>query len=205
MTTYNHDRARRAVQFLVNSSYFVPHRKKLCAAVGRPRAMPFKGEAEPLNELLVIGRQNRQAMENLLDIAQFKRSVRGSYQKQYMARKRHRDHKVIELETLLCGKKLSVDERKTALVKQYKLWGKERDEFLAKQGELSWADRNTAIQQFWDAKEQELDALIDEASTTLNKVVHRKRTFVVEKQPKTVLGAKLQEALKRGKLKLKHQ
>lgn len=194
MVTYDTQRAKDAVQYLVDTPYFQHHLKRLRSTVGRPRSLPFRGDAEPLNELLRIGRQNLEAMENLIHVAEFKRSDRNTYQRQYMAQKRARDHKVIELEQLLQGRKLNLDKRHAVLVKQYELWNKERDQFLAARSEEyeqdhdekpDWMTMNRFRQMFWDTKDQELDALIAEANKVLaGRVAHRKRVVTVERPAK---------------------
>lgn len=191
---YDVVRARQAVQFLVDSSYFHHHVTKLRGAVHRPRSMPFRGDAEVLNELLVIGRQNPKAMENLIDVAAFKRGDRNEYQKAYMAAKRQRDRKVIELEELLAGKQLSIDMRHKLLLKQYEVWNREREAYLKQQGDIAWVERNEKIRLFWQRKEGEIDALIHEAKTH---PVKRKRVVTIEHEPKTEFGRKLVEAVKK--------
>jgi hypothetical protein len=182
------------VQFLVDSSYFSHHIKKLRSTVSKPRSMPFKDDAEVLNELLVIGRQNLQAMENLIQVAEIKRDDRNAYQRQYMAAKRQRDKKVIELEEVMTGKKLSLDERRKVLLRQYTVWNKERVEFLEKQGELSWLERNDKLKDFWHRKEREIDALLAEAK--LQGGIKRKYVVKVENKPKSGFGEKLAQAIK---------
>jgi hypothetical protein len=196
MITYDLNRARLAVQYLVNTSYFNHHLRKLRTTLAKPRALPFKDELEVLNELLVIGRQNREAMENLIKVAEFKRDDKNEYQRRFMAAKRQRDLKVIKLEELMQGKKLTLDERKDVLLKQYGVWHKERDKLVKKLGDASWADRNAAIRQFWEAKEAEVDALTTEARNAQEHHKKRKYTVVVSKpEPKSALGQKLKKAL----------
>jgi len=187
---YDLQKAKRAVQYLVDTSYFPHHLRKLRSTLSKPRALPFKDEAEALNELLVIGRQNPQAMENLIEVAEFKRDDKNEYQRKYMAAKRQRDAKVIKLEEMLQGKKLSLDERKNVLIKQYEVWEKERKEYLESHKDAAWADRNAAIRKFWAKKEADVDALINEAQTAVMQHKKRKYTVVVPKpEPKTVTRA----------------
>lgn len=193
MIAYDLARARLAVQFLVDSSYFHHHIKKLRTTVEKPRSMPFKDDAEVLNELLAIGRQNPAAMENLIGVAEFKRSDKNEYQRNYMAAKRQRDRKVYELEELMVGKALTQDARATVLSRQYEVWTKEKTAYLKAQGELAWSERNEATRQFWDRKETELDALIVEARA--NGPIKRKYRVVVEKEPKTAFGKALVSAV----------
>jgi hypothetical protein len=158
--------------------------------------MPFKGETEALNELLVIGRQSLEAMENLIKIAEFKRDDKNDYQRRFMAQKRQRDAKVIALEEKLQGRKLRLDERKDVLIKQYEVWMKEREDYVKRLGDASWADRNAAIKSFWEKKEGEIESLIEEAGKAQEKHKIRRYTVVAPKpEPKTVLGQKLRKVL----------
>lgn len=195
MINYDLARAKQAVQFLVDSSYFHHHIKKLRSTVEKPRSMPFKDDAEVLNELLVVGRQSRQAMENLIEVAEFKRSDKNEYQKNYMAAKRQRDRKVFELEAAMTGKPLGVEARTKLLRRQYEVWNKERTSMLDSLGDAAWAERNEAIRKFWDRKEAELDALLAEAKA--HGPIKRKYRVTVEKKPKTEFGKVLANAIKK--------
>lgn len=197
MTTYDQERARRAVQYLVDSPYFHQHVRKLRSTVTKPRALPFRDDAEPLNELLVIGRQSAQALENLISVAEFKRDDRNDYQRQYMAAKRKRDRKVLLLEELLEGRKLPHEYRVKLLQRQYVTWNKERDQFIASLGDIAWAERNEMLRSFWERKESETDALIVEAKVKAPVIRKRKRVVVVKQEPKTGFAQKLAGALSR--------
>lgn len=194
---YDLDRARKAVQYLVDSSYFLHHLKKLRSTVEKPRALPFREEAEVLNELLIIGRQNLKAMENLIKVAEAKRDDRNSYQRQFMAAKRQRDRKVIQLEELMAGQRLSLGERHKALLRQYDIWNKEKDKHIATMPGLSWGERNERIRAFWARKEAEVDALIEEAKKS--GPVHKRRVYTVRPEPKGAVGKALKEALTKPK------
>lgn len=196
MVTYNLDRARSAVQYLVDSPYFHHHVVKLRTASKRPRAMPFKEDSEVLNELVAIGRQSLEALENLIEVAEAKRSDRNDYQRQYMAAKRRRERLAVELEEALEGRKLDLRERIEVLQRQYKVWNKEKSAHLARAGgaQLGWNERNAAIKQFWDAKDAELLALIAEAKQRgpIHKGAAAKRVVRVPRpEPTTALGRKL--------------
>lgn len=193
MIEYDLARARLAVQFLVDSSYFHHHIKKLRTTVEKPRSMPFKGDAEVLNELLIVGRQNPAAMENLIGVAEFKRSSKNDYQRNYMAAKRQRDRKVFELEELMTGKSLTQEARNKVLRRQYEIWNKEKTAYLKELGEVAWAERNEATRKFWERKEHELDALITEAKAS--GPIKRKYRVVVAKEPKTAFGKALVSAV----------
>jgi hypothetical protein len=189
MVEYNLDRARQAVQYLVDSSYFRHHVTKLRNTLAKPRALPFRGDSETLNELLVIGRQSPGAMENLIAVAEFKRGGKNDYQRQYMAAKRKRDRKVLLLEQLMSGKTLDNPTKARVLKHQYAVWNKERDAMLQTVDGMPWAQKNERIRQFWERKESEIDALIAEARAS--GPVKRKYRVDVPRKPKTAFGEKL--------------
>lgn len=195
MISYDLQRAKEAVQYLVDSSYFHHHVKKLRGTVEKPRSLPFRDEAEVLNELLLIGRQNVAAMENLIAVAEFKRGGKNEYQREYMAAKRKRDRKVFELEALMSGKPLNQTTKARVLKHQYQVWNKEQAQFLEPKNNLSWAQKNDAKREFWQRKEAELDALIAEAKA--NGPVKRKYKVEVAKTPRTGFGKALANALKK--------
>lgn len=196
MVEYNPARAKAAVQFLVDSSYSHHHIKKLRTSVKKPRSMPFKDDAEVLNELLVVGRQNEAAMENLIAVAEHKRSDKNDYQREYMAAKRKRDRKVLELEVAMTGKELSTEAKARVLRKQYVVWNRERDAHVKALGSVTWNEKNEGIRTFWERKEAEVDALLAEAKRT--GPIKRKYTVRVEKAPpKTGFGKALANAIKK--------
>lgn len=186
--TYDVEAVRKAVQFLVDAPYFHHHLKKIRSTVQKPRALPFKDELECLNELVKVGRQNLQALENLIAIAEYKRDDPGNYQREFMAAKRKRDKKVIVLEELLTGKKLSLDERKDALNRQYDVWRKEKEEYLSQKGEISWAERNEHTKTFWSIKELEVEHLIEEARKAQAAHAKNKRERAQKTEQRNVPG-----------------
>jgi hypothetical protein len=197
MISYDKSRAKAAVQFLVDSSYFRHHVTKLRNTVEKPRALPFKEESEALNELLVIGRQNLQAMENLISVAEYKRSNKNDYQREYMAAKRQRDRKVLQLEALMSDKPVAIPHRKAVLEHQYKVWNKERDTLLSRNKDLNWTERNRMLKNFWDLKEAELNGLIEEAKKNGPVKRQPKRVVTVKQEPKSPFGSALANALKK--------
>lgn len=195
MVEYDVERTRQALQYLVNTSYFAHHLRKIRSSVEKPRAMPFKGEVEVLNELLKIGRQNRQALDNLINVVEFKRDDKGSYQREFMAAKRKRDKKVIRLEEMLQGKSLTLDERTAVLLKQYEIWKKERAQFLHSKGDLSWEDRNAAIKDFWNSREAQIDQLTEEAQNAQANFRKKKRVVEVKPPKETAMSRALKQAV----------
>ena len=180
MITYNHDKARQAVQFLVDDSYFAGHVRKLRNYVTKPRALPFREEAEVLNELLIIGRQNPQAMENLISIAEQKRDDRNEYQRKFMAKKRARDNVVVKVQELKLGKKLSLDERKDVLLVQYANWETEKEAELARYPDATWEERNEIKRQFWDQIDAMLPEVLEAAKEQFSPVVRKRKIELVK-------------------------
>lgn len=196
MIKYDTARARKAVQHLVDSSYFSHHLRKLRSNLAKPRALPFRGEFEVLNELLIIGRQSPEALENLIKLAEFKRdNDKNSYQREYMAAKRQRDRKVILLEETMTGRKLSLEERRKLLLKQYAVWNREKDVMLRSVQDKPWAERNAAIREFWQRKEHEVDLLQAEAGS---QPVKRFKKYKVDAPAKPAKPTVMREALKKA-------
>ena len=160
MTTYDLARARAAVQYLVDAPYGPQHITKIKAHVSKPDMLPFDGDQECLNELISIGRQNAAALDALIAIVESKRPDKNAYQREFMASKRRRDAKVLKLKQFAMGVKLSNEDKVFVLSQQYAVWNADKDVYLKAQGELTWEERNAAIQAFWSQKESELDAMI---------------------------------------------
>lgn len=198
MLKYDVERAQRAVQFLVDSPYTKHHVKRLRSVVKRPRSLPFSGDAEVLNELLVIGRQQYQAMENLIEVADFKRKEKTPYMNAFMAAKRAREKKVVEIEETTLGRKLTLDERLALIRATRDRWNKERE--LHKDActsqyrahfnrEPNWQQSNQFIKDFWMLKDVELDVLLRKAQQFVST---RATPFVpkVVRAPRETLHAK---------------
>jgi hypothetical protein len=130
--SYDLSRANKAVQYLVDTTYF-PHRvRALRGNVSKPRRLPFKDEAEPLNELLLIGRQSLQAMENLIALAERKRDTRNDYQREFMRQKRHRERLAVRVKELEDKRKLTPNERYQYLQAMYEQWNTDKDAAVSK-------------------------------------------------------------------------
>jgi hypothetical protein len=160
-----------------------------------------------LNELLIIGRQNMQAMENLIEVARFKRDSQNDKQANLMRARRHRERLAVELEELLTGRKFSVEERRQFLLKQYEQWNVAKDKHIANLGDAfiennnelpGWAEKNAFIQDFWAHVDRDLPALIKEAKKVLSdRKVTRKRVVIVEKPKVEPTNPVVKQALQR--------
>lgn len=160
MIDYDIDRARDAVQYLVSSPYFTQHIRKIVTNVESLTSTPFEDDLQILNELVVVGRQNRKAMDNLIEIVHNKRSDKADYQREFMAAKRKRDRKVIHLEEAVTGRVLNLDERRKLLLKQYVKWNAEREQLISTLTSVEWEERNAALREFWQRKEEALDQML---------------------------------------------
>ena len=163
MIHYDMKRMRQAVQLLVDTPYFRHHLVKLRSTVLKPRALPYKDKLEVLNELLIVGRQSIEAMENLIQVAEFKRTDRNDYQRVFMANKRKREKKLIALIQARTGQKLSLDERLAALAAYAEAWRAEKEQFLQTLGAMTWEDKNMHTIAFWQLIDDELDAAINDS------------------------------------------
>jgi hypothetical protein len=181
MLHYDIGRAKQAVQFLVDSPYVKHHVKRLHNVVQRPRALPFTGDAEPLNELLVIGRQSTQALENLLAVVENKREQRPGYMAAFMAAKRARERKLVDIEELLLARKLTLDERMALIRATQARWANEKKahiercctEYREQIGrEPQWLQRNQFIKDFWMHKDMELDTMLDRTKDVVSTLHH---------------------------------
>lgn len=209
MLKYDVERAKAAVQFLVDSPYVKHHVKKLRNTVARPRSLPFSEDAEVLNELLVIGRQSKLAMENLIDVADFKRKAKTPYMNAFMAAKRARERKVVDIEEVSLGRKLTLDERLELIRRTRERWSKERE--LHKeactaqyrmhfQKDPNWQQSNQFIKDFWMLKDVELDVLLRKAEQFVATRAAPKRIVfaprVVRTPRNTIMADKLRAAIK---------
>lgn len=186
---YDLERARLAVEYLVRSRYFPQHVRGLRSAVKKPRALPYTGDEEVLNELLIIGRQSLQAMENLVAVAKVKRDDdRGEYQRRFMKEQRDRWRKLFKLEERATGRKLTLDERDRLAKEAQQQWLEERDAYIEARNtqfkiqynaEASFEDRLGFIATFWDNKVKELDAMLAEPPSQEHRIKRKKRTVVV--------------------------
>lgn len=199
MINYDHSRAKAATQFLVDDSYFAGHVRKLRTFVGKPRALPFKDKAEALNELLVIGRQNLQAMENLISVAEQKRDDRNEYQRKFMAKKRARDRIVIAIQEARLGRKMTLDERKDALISQYKAWEHDKNAELARYPDATWDERNEIKNQFWEQIDAVLPEVLEEAKIQFAPVTRKRTVEVKSKKPTSALKLAMLQAMTQRK------
>jgi hypothetical protein len=212
MAEYSIPRAMEAVQYLVNASYYKHHLRKIRSSVKKPRALPFKDELEVLNELLVLGRQNELAMENLLALVEFKRPPKTEYMREHMDAKRKRGYRAIKLEELLLHKKLTQDERRLVAIAYHEKCMEEREAYLRANWNAyveqfdkdpEYEQVNQFKKEFWELKDMELSMMEEEAARihdTVQAAPKQKRVVNVPEVPSNkVIREKLLKVLDRKK------
>ena len=201
MLTYDVERARRAVQYLVTYSYGKSKIRKLRNVVTLPRSMPFKGEEEVLNELLVIGRQCELAMENLIALALHKRPEPNEVSAVTMSQRRRREAIAINYLRVMTGVKFTLDEAKEKASQLQSQWQQEKvvyikqkliEHRIAHDKEMAAVGRNyTLSQAFWGMKDEELARMKDETRRILEqRAANKSRLTVVRAKDETSLEEK---------------
>ena len=127
--------------------------------------MAYAGKLSPLNALLDVGLESREAFEKLIKLVESKRRQlpkqrRQDYQRELMAARRSRVAKAIDLEELLHGEMDAEGKSKFGKAIHGR-WAEARNKFIKSKGELTWDQRNAASQQFWNAIDEKLDANLE--------------------------------------------
>lgn len=127
--------------------------------------MTYAGHLSPLNAVIDLGTTNRASFERLIKLIEAKRKLvpetsRVDYQREYMAEKRARLSKALTLQELQKGKFTSAAARKQYSKDVQERWRTAREKFIADKGEISWADRNEAANEFWRGIDTHLDEAI---------------------------------------------
>lgn len=201
MISYDTQRAQAAVQFLVDDPYAQARAERIRNASKRPRSLPFRGDAEVLNELVIIGRQNPQALENLIEVAFAKRDYdRNEYLKRHTYARRARERKRVRIEEMVLNMKLSVDGRKDLLLRVYDEWNTNRDRYVEQRAEEYRKEhgkephcliRNQFIADYWQQVDAELDRMLKLASKhapTLKEMAARRTLNRVTLSGKSTTG-----------------
>lgn len=129
--------------------------------------MVYGGQLTCLNAMIDVGLQNRDAFERLVKLIEEKRKLhprvkRGDYQRDLMRDRRARMAKALELHELQFGP-LRGAARMQEMQNIQGRWGKARAKFLATKGEMSWHQRNEAVQEFWASIDRNLDKNLADA------------------------------------------
>lgn len=199
MLEYNVQRATQAVQYLVEYEYASAKIKKLRSCVKRARVMPFKGDEEMLNELLVVGRQSEDAMEKMISIVLYKRKSQNAKQASFMSTKRWRFKMVIGAYEAITNEKLTIEQAQEKLVEASERWNLERDQHVALckleyarsfRTAAGWQQKNKFIKDYWETLQMTLQQAFDEATKIKQQRAANQQTMVVVKKPIDSLAQK---------------
>jgi len=153
--------------------------------------MLFGGALEPLNALVDVGLTNPEVLDKLVALAQQKRravpqSKRVDYQRELMREKRERLTKAIQLEELVRGNPLTADKRDQYKRVTQTAWMRERNEFIASKGNLTWKERNEAANEYWRRVDDKLEKDLAEAKAVLDRPPAKRKRLVQVEHPKPV-------------------
>lgn len=189
-----------AVQFLVDDSFYTRHVRRIYSCVERPKTLPFRGSSECLNELIIVGRQSKDALGSLLALADFKRDTHNDYQREFMATKRKRQARYITITEKTNKTQLSLTERRHLLIDQQKVWDAQRDEYVAtnsalykeKYGEeAGWTQMNAMKREFWMVLDAQLEVMQEDAD---HLYVPKKREVILVKETTATKITSMQKA-----------
>lgn len=193
---------KAAVEYLIETKRYVEQKKYVLETIHNwpKRQIRFNGEDAPMNVLVDLGLDSAEALTNVFALIERKRRTvptakKMDYQRDYMRQRRHRIMKAIKLEEIVRGKRMTDAERTTYSASVLAGWTKRREEAIAKHPEASWKERNQIAGEFWESVDKQLDNDLVEAQKVLEAPGHRKVRTVQIRQPKGILGQKLQEAL----------
>lgn len=166
---YDCELADKAVQFLSQTPYFSNRVRSIRSSTRKAEINPFKGEVAFLNELVRIGRQSEQEMENLIARAKSNRGgerteLRLSYQRQFMRNKRFRETLFLEITQIQESKTLDAQARRSCLIVQRAIWELGKENYVKKRfsEESSYCMtsnfelKGKLIRQYWESVQTRL-------------------------------------------------
>lgn len=130
--------------------------------------MVYGGNLRYLNAIVDVGLVNRSAFERIVKLVEERRKLvphakRVDYQRELMQVRRAREAKAIELHETLHGP-LRGSRRQEYLTGLRDRWRAARAAFIAERGDgISWKERNTVANEFWDMIDRQLDANLYDA------------------------------------------
>ena len=152
-----------AVNYLIHNKDSTTRIKELEDILDRweDRPMIYAGHLIPLNALIDIGLEDREAFNRLIQLVYERRKLvpmlkRVDYQRELMRERRARLAKAVELQELRHGK---MDKKTKARFQKeiQERWREAQEQFLRRKGRLSWAERNEARAEFWQMIDKNLD------------------------------------------------
>jgi hypothetical protein len=193
-----------AVEALIKTKRYIEQKKYVLDTVESwsKRQIRFVGDDEPLNAMVDLGLESREALANVFALIERKRRAiptakKMDYQRDYMRQRRHRLMSAIKIEQIITGKKMTAEEKAAFSAALLADWTKQREAELAKYPEADWKERNVIVGHFWEAIDNRLNAELAKANSVLDTPTHRKVRKVQVRKPVGILGEKLQSALDR--------
>lgn len=159
---YDVNRAKSALNRLVDSPYYSQTWRKIEAATRHKNTGMFAGKDEDLNELVSIGVQNRKALSNLKKILFSKIKTKNDYMRDFMMRKRRREALAILVRQKINGSHMDLQERAAFLRMKHAQWEAEKAAVLKEYGDISWERRNELIAAYWDDLERRMKVMLNE-------------------------------------------
>lgn len=166
----NKQRVVEAVNYLIRAPQYAKLINEITSIIETwdTHPMTYGGKLSHLNALIDVGLADRIAFEKLVRLIETKRKLvpeikRVDYQRGFMAEKRARLDKAIELHELTKGKFATGKARKAHAADVQRRWMAARDEFVTSKGELGWAERNAARAVFWAGVDLKLDEALAQA------------------------------------------
>ena len=163
----NRQRIIQAVNYLITSPKYSRMINEITGIIEQwdTHPMTYGGDLSFLNALIDVGLSDRVAFEKLVKLIETKRKLipeikRVDYQRDFMAEKRARLDKAVELHELLKGKFPNGTARDAHRKVTQAKWMAERDVYVAAKGKLTWKETNAARNEFWAIIDRNLDEAI---------------------------------------------
>ena len=197
---------KKAVECLIQTKRYIEQKKYIAETVDSwsKRQIRFVGEDEPLNALVDLGVESKEALVNVFSLIERKRRAvptakKIDYQRDYMRQRRRRITLATRLEEIVSGKRMTAEERSTFGAVTLAEWTRQREVELAKYPTADWKERNEIVGQFWEAIDNRLEAQYQKACAVVGTPTHRMVRKVQVRKPVGILGEKLTHALDKQK------
>lgn len=160
-----HDPLVEAVNLLIASSTYSALAQEMTRIVeGAAPDVAYDADLIPLNALVALGRQDRNAFERLLDLVEEKRkedpkTAKVDYQRDLMRTRRQRMAKALLMHEARSGA-LRGAARKAEMASIRERWTRAKAQFIVDRDASSAKERAQATQDFWAMVDRQLDANI---------------------------------------------
>lgn len=153
-----------AVNFLILHEKYTKLIREITDIIERwdTHPMAYEGQLKPLNAMIDVGLESREAFEKLVELIEQRRmqlpnTKRVDYMRDLMRERRARVAKALELHELTEGPIMTKKQREQISDQLQRRWGEARKKFIKAKGRLSWKERNTVSGEFWETVDRQLD------------------------------------------------